>query len=285
MGQNAKKGLFFADSLAGIYRNSIVTGIKASVINREIHPEGANNMPFPFGYTGINDIILQGFVFWDFDSGKGNNFTYIANPKSDSTYLKANNHIFDPMIRGIGRNAKSYALDPRLAYGSNAHVAALPTPAGSFWTPTTYKGAFDSTNLWIDKWTAMYEDGLLSTAKFTNGKPNLVISPATSTRWKKEYAFPLQLHLENTTATPVGGSKYIVKVDGVKIASPLFAHMTGTVAPRVVYQWYFSQASNIVPYSIYPTRANAIVGPHVIDVTMPLSDGSVLNATSRIWLF
>ncbi|MGV3754943.1 MAG: T9SS C-terminal target domain-containing protein, partial [Verrucomicrobiota bacterium] len=70
------------------------------------------------------------------------------------------NLLTNPMLKGISRTTNG-GLDPRPNTGSPALSAAniKATPADGFMTPVDYIGAFGPSELWVDRWTALYEYG------------------------------------------------------------------------------------------------------------------------------
>ena len=71
------------------------------------------------------------------------------------------NTVENPMLRGISRSANG-GLDPRPAAGSPAFSGARSVPNDGFYTPTSYKGAFNGVN-WATDWTALGERNVITT--------------------------------------------------------------------------------------------------------------------------
>src|SRR6185503_7504131 len=68
----------------------------------------------------------------------------------------------DPQLRGISRtNVPAGGLDPRPRGGSPALTSSISAPDDGFYTPVPYKGAFDSSDLWIADWTFASQVGLV----------------------------------------------------------------------------------------------------------------------------
>ena len=74
-----------------------------------------------------------------------------------------NNLVVDPMLRGISRtNVPAFGLDPRLAANSPALTnSPSSAPNDGFYTPVSYSGAFDSSDLWLADWTFASQVGLI----------------------------------------------------------------------------------------------------------------------------
>ncbi len=70
---------------------------------------------------------------------------------------KWNNQVVDPLLGGISRTNNA-GLDPRPNQGSPALTGAL-APADSWFTATTYRGAFSNSTNWAENWTALAQYG------------------------------------------------------------------------------------------------------------------------------
>ena len=81
----------------------------------------------------------------------------------------------NPLLTSIGYTTNGY-LDPRPQTGSPALTSTITAPNDGFYTPVTYKGAFDRTNLWVRGWTALDSYGILST-----NNPVVVVPPTAPT--------------------------------------------------------------------------------------------------------
>jgi hypothetical protein len=77
----------------------------------------------------------------------------------------------NPLLTSIGYTTNGY-LDPRPQTGSPALTSTITAPNDGFYTPVTYKGAFDRTNLWMRGWTGLDSYGVLST-----NNPVVVVPP------------------------------------------------------------------------------------------------------------
>ncbi|MBK7999732.1 MAG: T9SS C-terminal target domain-containing protein [Verrucomicrobia bacterium] len=70
------------------------------------------------------------------------------------------NEVVNPQLRGISRAANG-GLDPRPADGSPALSSLRTAPNDGFYTPVSYKGAFDANDLWVAGWTFLSQKGIL----------------------------------------------------------------------------------------------------------------------------
>jgi len=66
----------------------------------------------------------------------------------------------NPLLRGTGRDLPG-SLDPRPAPGSPALTSPRVAPADGFYTPVSYRGAFDSGDNWLRRWTSLSASGLV----------------------------------------------------------------------------------------------------------------------------
>ncbi len=117
------------------------------------------------------------------------------------------NQVIDPMLRGVSRDADG-GLDPRPAPDSPALVpSSLTPPNDGFYTPVSYRGAFDSDELWIDGWTFLSQRGFIA----PRGNNEIVVTgPLTGVvRWTRDNTYILdkfvyvmdgaELHIEPGT--------------------------------------------------------------------------------------
>jgi hypothetical protein len=83
----------------------------------------------------------------------------------------------DPMLRGVSREFKFAALDPRPCVNSPALTPAVyvANPSDGFFDQTAYCGAFNSTDLWCDGWTKLSQMGCL-TQLMTTFPENAVVT-------------------------------------------------------------------------------------------------------------
>ena len=95
-------------------------------------------------------------LFWNFAGAGASGDVWGTSP-----YVPAAlNPMLDPKLRGIGRSQDG-RLDPRPAADSPVFSDVRATPVDGFFTPTTYKGAFDANDNWLQGWTALAAEGVL----------------------------------------------------------------------------------------------------------------------------
>jgi hypothetical protein len=108
------------------------------------------------------------------------------------------------MLVSISRtNNPMYQLDPRLQPGSPANIPSprLP-PADGFYTQVTYKGAFDSNDLWMRGWTALDAYGFLPAASSSPELNATLSSGSMEISFASESGMTYQLQsLTNVTST------------------------------------------------------------------------------------
>ena len=95
-------------------------------------------------------------LFWNFAGAGASGDVWGTSP-----YVPASlNPMLDPKLRGIGRNQDGL-LDPRPSADSPVFNDVRATPVDGFFTPTSYKGAFDANDNWLQGWTALASNGVL----------------------------------------------------------------------------------------------------------------------------
>ncbi len=112
------------------------------------------------------DIDLRNNIWGAFGNGTATPTTVLSDIVNGSvaqalfTESIRTNLLTDPMLKGISRTTNG-GLDPRPNTGSPALSAAniKATPADGYYTPVSYMGAFGPSELWVDRWTALYEYG------------------------------------------------------------------------------------------------------------------------------
>ena len=87
-----------------------------------------------------------------------------------------NNLIANPMLRSISRtNVPAFQLDPRLMANSPALTnSPVTAPNDGFYTPVTYSGAFDTSDLWLADWTFASQVGLIQHRPTLSDTANIV---------------------------------------------------------------------------------------------------------------
>lgn len=125
--------------------------------------EIANNI---FGTFGVGTAEASLFLAPNATSGGAAPSTNYTIAHITGT-AQANQINTDPLLTSISRT-KSAQLDPRPRAGSPALAGSVSTPpSNGFFTATTYKGAFNQTDLWIAGWTKLARDGYLVAASVT----------------------------------------------------------------------------------------------------------------------
>jgi len=174
--------LLFRDATAGKYYNSIITDFSNKMIQVEDLPAGsgvdsrkrmedgelilANNIFYGFGnYTTLSADLNTGYI--QYTSGAEDTTCQFL-----IDHLNNNNNVIaDPQIGGISR-VPDGGLDPRPSASGPATQSLATYPSDPFFTPVTYKGAFDpaSNGTWADGWTALSSYGYLK--KYTGIERN-----------------------------------------------------------------------------------------------------------------
>jgi hypothetical protein len=144
------RGLLVRDYAAPMVHNSILTDFGGNGIN--VDPDS--------GWFLTNGLIqIDNNIWWKFALP-------VAESANAQVYLfddttKSNLQV-DPLITSISRtNDVLYQLDPRPQTGSPALSSPISAPNNGFYTPVSYKGAFNDVN-WASGWTALSEYGLLT---------------------------------------------------------------------------------------------------------------------------
>lgn len=118
------------------------------------------------------NLDLQDNLWWGFTAGNTAANLDVGNAGSLFSDANLHNEIVDPQLRSISRT-NDFGLDPRPKAGSPALSAnRLPPSDDSFFTPASYKGAFDGSTLWISGWTALSRYGVTLPV---GGKPGNVV--------------------------------------------------------------------------------------------------------------
>jgi hypothetical protein len=130
--------------------NSILTDFGGGGIN--VDPDS--------GWFLTNGLIqIDNNIWWQFRDAvaeTANAQVYLFNDSSKS------NVVADPLLTSVSRtNDPMYQLDPRLQAGSPALSSPLTPPSDGFYSPVSYKGAFDQDDLWLRGWTALDAYGFL----------------------------------------------------------------------------------------------------------------------------
>jgi len=164
-GDGNNHSIIFRDNAGGHYYNSIFTEYTGDAFSVEDLPDTVsaedsrarleagdlslgNNLLFAFGAGATEaDIVPQDFV------------------RNSPNYV--NNQIVDPQLSGVSRTNDG-TLDPRPddsgPAGTGSATFPAPLAGDPFFKPVTYKGAFDPQgSLWVNGWSALYQNGHLVT--------------------------------------------------------------------------------------------------------------------------
>jgi hypothetical protein len=135
--------------------NSIFTDFGADILNID----ATSGQHFTNGVAKI-----QNNIWWNlrpdgsqiYPATNGTGYWVITNAAN-------NNLVANPLLRGIQRtNSPAFGLDPRPLPGSPALTnSSNPAPNDGFYTPVTYSGAFDTSDLWLADWTFASQVGLI----------------------------------------------------------------------------------------------------------------------------
>jgi len=100
---------------------------------------------------GVSTPDVKNNLFWGFKAG--------SNEDYGKEYVPADvNPVADPKLLSISRTQNG-KLDPRPAADSPAFTGTLSATADGFWTPVSYKGAFDADDNWAYGWTGLSANG------------------------------------------------------------------------------------------------------------------------------
>ena len=166
-------------------------------------------------------LDLANNLWWGFTAG-GVMDNSVANLAVDAraqvlwTESARSNIIADPLLTGISRTNNG-ALDPRPAAASPAFAGYKPAPNDGFFKPANYKGAFSANDLWINKWTALYQYGIVVPGGAD--APNLVNVtdplPAGTNLWYRTNTYIL-----NGLCHVLGGSTLHIESDTTGSSPP-----------------------------------------------------------------
>ena len=117
------------------------------------------------------------------------------------------NEVVNPQLRGISRSANG-GLDPRPAPGSPALTTLRSTPNDGFYTPASYKGAFNGIN-WATDWTALGERNVITTSGA--GVPPPVVAPSGPVCTPADLDIAIAGSNVNISFTGVAGGSYQVQ--------------------------------------------------------------------------
>jgi hypothetical protein len=106
---------------------------------------------------GTSQPDFKNNLFWNF-AGAG----AAGDVWGTSPYVPAAlNPMLDPKVRSISRTQNG-GLDPRPSADSPVFLDLYATPTDGFFTPVTFKGAFDANDNWAYGWTALSSEGVFA---------------------------------------------------------------------------------------------------------------------------
>lgn len=183
---NAPVGNFEIYNATYIGAGTNATGARALIVRENAAPKVFNSIFAEFNIgVNIDDKAgahftngvarFQNNLLWNFASnGVAQTYGQNAVALGVLNATTNNNQFVDPLLMSVSRtNNPANGLDPRPKAGSPALTSAISAPNDGFYTPVSYQGAFDATDLWIAGWTFASQVGLVSSA--------VVVSPLTLT--------------------------------------------------------------------------------------------------------
>ena len=162
------EALIFRDNAGGKYYNSIIAEYNGQGGGKIVTVEDLGSGVDSRSRLEAGDLVLMNNIWWGFGAGTSaadsvslitQDFVrhYFFNPSN-------NNQIVDPQLRSISRT-EDLGLDPRPMPAGPAATGAM-TPGDGFFTTTDYYGAFDPAGpVWMDNWTALSSNGVLTEVK------------------------------------------------------------------------------------------------------------------------
>ncbi len=183
--------LMFRDNTGGHYRNSIFTDFQSSEGGFALQIEDRDNTGSRTEDSRLRfesgDLTLNNNLWWAF--GAGPDLASWINVSGETTdpaafvdqivaILAAGGNLAeDPMLRGIERGTEpGGTLDPRPSPGSPAFSSPRSEYTDSYFTPTSYMGAF-GTNNWAYGWTALDHLGYLGEIPVTTIEAGIDVLP------------------------------------------------------------------------------------------------------------
>jgi hypothetical protein len=237
-----QRGIFFRDNAGGHFYNAIVTDYSGQPVRRDIDAQ-------PWGEF----LSFENSIFF-------NNGPFDA---PDSAYLLttvASNRQTDPLLRGIGRDMRENALDPRIAVNSPALTGYKDMPSVDPWFEAVdYIGAFNEHELWIDSWTALAQSDIM-----VDYMDLTVMGGAIS----QGQSFDLGIQIRLPNVSVVAGQILLNGGDVTSIALPI-----SKATPL---------ADGGISYEIPITGADLGAGTHLLRAQVLLDNGDLLSAESTI---
>lgn len=162
MATNSNNGLFIREYSAPKMYNSVLMDFNNNGGTIGCRLDANSGKMLTNGLLDLRENIFHGFTM------VSNSFSALL-----FTDLTRSNTTVNPQLVSISRDA-NHLLDPRLQAGSPALTSSITPPNDGFYTPVAYKGAFDSSVLWLNNWTALYAYGFLPVMTAT--APTLTIT-------------------------------------------------------------------------------------------------------------
>jgi hypothetical protein len=187
---NSNNGLFIREYSAPRVFNSILTDFNNNGGTVGIKMDTKSGGMLAAGLLTVQETIINGFT----TVSDANSAPLFTNPA-------LSNSTVNPLLVSISRDT-NHLLDPRLQAGSPALVSGITAPNDGFYTPVSFKGAFDNQTLWMRGWTALDAYGYLSALP---AAPTLTIIPSGGNvlvTYPSETGFTYQLKsVTNVTST------------------------------------------------------------------------------------
>lgn len=254
--------LMFRDNTGGHYHNSIFTDFQSSEGGFALQIEDIDNTGSKTQDSRIRfengDLTLTHNLWWAFGSGSDLG-SWINNESAFAADIIANlaasgNLARDPMLRGIERGTEpDGTLDPRPAPGSPAFNSPLAEYSDSYFTPTTYMGAFGHDN-WALGWTALDHLGYLgmptaieadteelpSTIRLAQNYPN-PFNPTTTIEFAIDRPQSIRL-----TVHDVMGKQVALLDDDHRAAGTYYIAFDASALPSGLYVYRLQTDSRVI---------------------------------------
>ena len=166
---NSNNGLFIREYSAPRMYNSVLTDFNNNGGTIGCRMDAKSGAMLANGLLDLRENIFNGF-------------TTVSNAFSAPLFtdLTRSNTTVNPLLVSISRDT-NHLLDPRLQAGSPALTSSLTPPNDGFYTPVSFKGAFDNQTLWLRCWTALDAYGFLPPVVAGPLAPTLTLTPNGAT--------------------------------------------------------------------------------------------------------
>lgn len=166
-GEGSDVGLKFRDNTGGFFFNSIFTEGRGTAVS--IEQEGGDAAQNSEQRLADGELGLYANIFHNFNMGTttSNDATVIFKQSSEAwtyAHLNANNLITDPFNLTAFNHGAVGGINPRPNAFVSGVTSGLAAYSGRFFTPVTFKGAFNpnpGVSLWTTGWTALNKSGYL----------------------------------------------------------------------------------------------------------------------------